>query len=77
MVSSGGTATGTITPSTITPPPPPGTTPLYGSGSGLTPGTGPVIPDSPLPNGSQNLQQQTVSSPVIFLLSFLIMFRTM
>lgn len=72
MVSSGGTATGTITP-----PPPPGTTPLYGSGSGLTPGTGPVIPDSPLPNGSQNLLQQTVSSPVIFLLSFLIMFRTM
>ncbi|KAL1561606.1 PLASMODESMATA CALLOSE-BINDING PROTEIN 3-like [Salvia divinorum] len=75
-VSSGVTSTAPTsitTPSSITPPS--GATPLYGSGAGLTPGTGPVIPDAPMSKGSNILLQQTASSPLIFLLCFMIIYR--
>lgn len=56
----GGTTGGTTTPVTSQPPPlSPGTTtgPLFGAGGGFTPGAGPVIPDPPKANGSNNLLQ--------------------
>ncbi|KAG6420001.1 hypothetical protein SASPL_116515 [Salvia splendens] len=79
-VSSGITST---TPTSITTPssttPPSGATPLYGSGAGLTPGTGTgtgtVIPDAPMSKGSKILLQQAASSPLIILLGFMIICR--
>ncbi|CAI9771168.1 unnamed protein product [Fraxinus pennsylvanica] len=74
-----GTSVGIVpgtTPTTSLPPPQPGTTtPLYGGG-GLTPGTG-SIDSQPRSSACGLLPTKTILSSVSFMLIFLFMFQTM
>ncbi|KAI3469985.1 hypothetical protein Pfo_026648 [Paulownia fortunei] len=78
----GGTPAGTTTPRSAPtiaePPPPPGTTtPLYGSGGGLNPGMGPLVPDSPTSNASPDVSIKAIFSRMTVLLVFSFIFQTM
>ncbi|KAL3506399.1 hypothetical protein ACH5RR_031781 [Cinchona calisaya] len=72
IVTPGGTPGGTNNPITnpsFSAPPPPGTTPLYGTG-GLTPGFGPGVPTTQNSKASSQLSTTTL----LVLLSFLLVF---